>query len=102
MFIRSMMNNEFECAHCNGIFRNTGHCPYCGNPRTSRIGYDSIGSNLQPFYIALKVKEPFVCGDCMLTDPEWAFGAILDELDPHGFFSDDAGPQDIDLQDVPE
>lgn len=80
MFIRSMMNDEFECAYCNGRFRNTGHCPHCGNPMCWRIGYDSIGSG-RPFPVTLKATEPFLYGDRMQTALEWALETILDELD---------------------
>ena len=61
MFTNADMNSEFECSHCEGIFRNLPTCPHCGNPtcRLVRYGVYGIGAP----YVAISEDKPeFVMG----------------------------------------
>lgn len=60
MFTNADMNTEFECAHCEGLFRNLSDCPHCGNPKCRLVRYGHYGSG--PSTVAVSIDKPTYIG----------------------------------------
>lgn len=61
MFTNADMNEEFECSHCDELFRNSQLCPNCGNPTCRLVRYGVYG-NGAPYVAISKDKPMFVMG----------------------------------------
>ena len=81
MFIRSMMNDEFECDHCASLFRNLGAAQAAEIRHVGESGTTRLAEAVLHFRVTLGRKQPYRYGDRMATALEWVIDTMLDEMD---------------------